>query len=164
LARNYQNRNFIGVDIKGARIWQGEKIAIEESLDHAAFLRTRIEMINSFFAENEVQEIWITFPDPFLKKGKENRRLTSHAFLARFKKFLKKDGVIHLKTDSDELFEFSMESLTTAKDVNIQEVNEDIYSGELPIPELAYKTYYEKIHLAAGKSIKYIRFNFLEDS
>ncbi len=160
LAANYPNRNFIGIDIKGARIWKGASNAIEQKLDNVAFLRTRIELIEKFFGQNEVDEIWITFPDPFLKKGKDNRRLTAFPFLHRYKNILAKSGVIHLKTDSPELYEFSMEKLSTAEFVNIQVTNEDIYAGELPIPELDYKTYYENKHLAIGRKIRYIRFNF----
>ena len=160
LATNYPKRNFIGIDIKGARIWKGARYAMDQNLDNVAFLRTRIELIERFFAPNEIDEIWITFPDPFLKKGKDNRRLTAIPFLNRYKNILTKDGVIHLKTDSPELYEFSMEKLSTTDFVNIQYTNEDIYSGELPIPELDYKTYYEKMHLEKGRKIRYIRFNF----
>jgi len=161
LAANYPSRNFIGVDIKGARIWKGATNALEQNLVNVAFLRTRIELIEKFFGPNEIDEIWITFPDPFLKKGKDNRRLTAIPFLHRYKNILSKDGVIHLKTDSPELYEFSMEKLTAANFVNIQETNEDIYANELPIPELDYKTYYEKMHLAIGRKIRYVRFSFV---
>jgi len=161
LAAQYPERNFIGVDIKGARIWQGAKNAMDQNLANVAFLRTRIELIEKFFGANEVDEIWITFPDPFLKKGKDNRRLTALPFLHRYKNILSKKGVVHLKTDSPELYEFSMEKLSATEFVNIQYHNEDIYKGELPIPELDYKTYYEKMHLAIGRKIRYVRFNFL---
>ena len=107
LARQYPDRNFIGVDIKGARIWRGAKTALAEGLDNAAFLRTRIEVIDAFFAAGEVAEIWITFPDPFLKKGKENRRLTAPRFLRLYQKMLAPRGLAHLKTDSRELYEFT---------------------------------------------------------
>ena len=156
LARQYPNRNFIGVDIKGARIWKGAATALEENLTNVAFLRTRIEQINSFFEKDEIDEIWITFPDPFLKK--ENRRLTGSRFLERYRKILKEDGVVHLKTDSDELFEFTMEVLENEKEVTIQYQDNDIYAKPLPMPELDIKTYYELMHLAIGKTIKYVRF------
>lgn len=159
LARAYPERNFIGVDIKGARIWKGARTALAEGLDNAAFLRTRIELINKFVAENEVSEIWITFPDPFLKKGKSNRRLTAPNFLKLYHKILKKEGVIHLKTDSPELYEFTLEVLENKENGTLLYHNEDIYAGELPIPELVYKTYYENMHLAANKTIKYVRLN-----
>ncbi|NNE28070.1 MAG: tRNA (guanosine(46)-N7)-methyltransferase TrmB [Saprospiraceae bacterium] len=162
LARNFPERNFLGVDIKGARIFQGARIALEENLKNAGFLRTRIELIEGFFDPGEVEEIWITFPDPFLKSKKENRRLTSLPFLRRYKKLLKPNGLIHLKTDSDELFEFTEKTLRENPElVVIEEINRDIYAGPLPIPELAFKTYYEKMHLEAGKKIKYVRFRLL---
>ncbi len=160
LAEQYPERNFIGIDIKGARIWKGAKTAIDRKLDNAAFLRTRIELIEEFFGQNEINEIWITFPDPFLKKGKENRRLTALAFLKRYTNILQDGGLVHLKTDSDELFDFSMESLSSTEFVHIEEVNNNIYAGELPIPELEFKTYYENMHLAIGRTIKYVRFKF----
>jgi len=156
LARQYPNRNFIGVDIKGARIWKGASMALEENLTNVAFLRTRIEQINYFFEKDEIDEIWITFPDPFLKK--ENRRLTGPRFLERYRQMLKEDGVVHLKTDSDELYEFTMEVLENEKEVTIQYQDDDIYSKPLPMPELDIKTYYEVIHLGIGKTIKYVRF------
>lgn len=157
LARAYPDRNFIGVDIKGARIWKGARTALAEGLDNAAFLRTRIEMIDRFIAENEVSEIWITFPDPFLKKGKSNRRLTAPNFLRLYEKMLKSDGLIHLKTDSPELYEFTLEVLENKENGTLVYHNENIYSGELPMPELIYKTYYEKMHLAINRTIKYVR-------
>ncbi|MCL4162187.1 UNVERIFIED_CONTAM: hypothetical protein GTU68_051039, partial [Idotea baltica] len=107
LAAHFKEQNFIGVDIKGARIWKGAKMALEQQLDNAAFLRTRIEQIELFFTPEEVDEIWITFPDPFLKKGKANRRLTSASFLDRYRKILKKGGLLHLKTDDPTLYNFT---------------------------------------------------------
>ncbi len=158
LARQYPDRNFIGVDIKGARIWQGAKIALAEGLDNAAFLRTRIEVISHFFAPGEVEEIWITFPDPFLKKGKENRRLTAAQFLKQYRKILQPDGVVHLKTDSRELYEWSLDTLSDQPVVEIMYHDHDIYSKPLPIPELSTETYYERMHKDMGKTITYTRF------
>lgn len=158
LARKFPNRNFIGVDIKGARIWQGANIAIEEKLDNVAFLRMRIEQISNFVAVDEISEIWITFPDPFLRKSKANRRLTSPVFLDRYKKILKNGGLIHLKTDSTELFDFTKEVLDEYPGVNIKYINEDIYAKELDYEELSFKTYYERQHLEKGKTIKYVQF------
>jgi len=157
LARAYPNRNFIGVDIKGARIWKGAKIALEEKLDNAAFLRTRIEEIAYFFEPGEVAEIWITFPDPFLRKSKANRRLTNARFLGEYKKILTPDGDLHLKTDEPNLYEYTLEVLNEYPGADIQYQNDDIYADELPIPELETKTYYERMHLAEGKTIKYVR-------
>ena len=157
LSENFPDRNFIGVDIKGARIWKGAKIALEKELNNAAFLRTRIEQITAFFEAGEVDEIWITFPDPFLKKGKSNRRLTSARFLDSFCKILKPKGIIHLKTDSPELYEFTLEVMETYDKVELILHQDDIYSKALIMPELSYKTYYEDMHLKDGRKIKYVR-------
>ena len=158
LARLYPERNFIGVDIKGARIWQGAKIALAEELNNAAFLRTRIERIAHFFAPNEVDEIWITFPDPFLRDSKANRRLTASNFLDHYRKILKKGGLVHLKTDETNLYEFTLEVLQEKEGCEIVYQNDDIYASELAFPELETSTYYEKMHRDKGKTIKYIRF------
>ncbi len=162
LARRFPRRNFIGVDIKGARIWKGAKTALNEGLANAAFLRTRIEQIDLFFAPAEVDEIWITFPDPFLKKSKANRRLTSPVFLERYRRILRPGGLVHLKTDEPRLYEFSLEVLGTQPDVEILFHHDDIYAHPLPFPELELKTYYEAMHLEADKTIKYIRFRLGE--
>ena len=158
LARNNPDKNFIGVDIKGARIWKGAKTALEENLRNIAFLRTRIEHIDDFFKPEEVDEIWITFPDPFIKKSKARRRLTSPYFLNLYKKIIKKGGIIHLKTDSTLLYHFTLETLNACNDCKILYKNDDIYAQKLKYPELEIKTYYELQHLAKGKKIKYIRF------
>lgn len=158
LARMYPKRNFIGVDIKGARIWKGASIALEEGLENVAFLRTRIEQIELFFAAGEVNEIWITFPDPFLKDKKENRRLTAPGFLDRYRYLLPKGGLVHLKTDSPELFAYSVEVCEQDPQVTILYQNEDIYQEALVLPELELKTYYEHMHLRDGKTIKYLQF------
>jgi len=158
LARNYKNKNFIGVDVKGARIWQGANIALEESLTNAAFLRTRIEQLHLFFGHNEVDEIWITFPDPFLRESKEQKRLTSARFIDAYRKILKSKGICHLKTDDSTLYSFTIETLLSDPGTTIIYQNEDIYAGELPFAELEYKTYYEKSHLLNGRKIKYVRF------
>ena len=158
LARRNPDTNYIGVDIKGARIWKGAKTALEEKLNNIAFLRTRIEHISDFFQPEEIDEIWITFPDPFLKKSKSNRRLTSPFFLDRYRKILKKGGIVHLKTDSPELYEFSWEVISEDKRCKILYSNNDIYSGKLDFPDLDIKTYYENQHLKKNKTIKYLRF------
>jgi len=162
LGEMYPERNFLGVDIKGARIWRGAKTALESGLDNVAFLRTRIEQINLFFEKDEVDEIWITFPDPFLKDSKENRRLTSPNFLKRYKEFLKPDGVINLKTDSPELYAYTQETLATENGVEVLYDKDDIYKAELDFPELDLKTYYERSHLLDGRLIKFIRFRFTD--
>lgn len=161
LARKYPNRNFIGVDIKGARIHQGATIAIEEGLDNVAFLRMKIEKINNFFEPGEVQEIWITFPDPFLRDSKDNRRLTHARFLDSYKAMLAEDGIVQLKTDSPELYEFTMEVLDTYPGVEVLYKNEDIYAAPLDFPDLEFKTYYEKKHLLDARKIRYVRFRYV---
>jgi tRNA (guanine-N7-)-methyltransferase len=158
LGRMFQERSFIGVDIKGARMWQGASIAAEEGLDNVAFLRTRIEQIALFFGAAEVDELWITFPDPFLREGKSNRRLTSAPFLERYRQFLKSGGLIHLKTDDPTLYDFTLE---TIKEVgaHLHYADDDIYARDLPLAELGLKTYYEGRDIAGSKKIKYIRFS-----
>ena len=158
LARESSDKNFIGVDIKGARIWQGATKATNEKLDNVAFVRTRIEQINLFFGSEEVSEIWITFPDPFLRESKANRRLTSDYFINQYRQILKKDGIVHLKTDEPNLYEFTLNTLNADPQCNILYQDDDIYSKPLPYPELEIKTYYEHMHLKAEKTIKYIRF------
>ncbi len=155
LAEMYPDRNFIGVDIKGARIWKGARIAHERKLENVAFLRTRIELIARFFQFDEVDQIWITFPDPFPKK--ENRRLTADRYLHEYRKILKPGGLLHLKTDDTALFEFSLETLESEHAVQIETVIRDIYADHLPLPELEIKTYYELQHLRNGKKIHYLR-------
>jgi len=157
LAEQFPERNFIGVDIKGARIWQGSTRATTKGLDNVAFLRTRIEMISSFFSKDEVDEIWITFPDPFLRESKENNRLTSPPFLSRYKNIIKSKGLLHLKTDDPTLYNFSMETLSDSEYLDIEYNKDEIYASPLVYPELEYKTYYELMHIAKGRTIKYIR-------
>ncbi len=161
LARQYPQRNFIGVDIKGARIWKGATIAQEAGLTNAAFLRTRIEIIGQFFEKGEVDEIWITFPDPFLKRGKENRRLTASRYLRQYRHILKEGGTVHLKTDSRQLYEWTLETFAEQPAVNVRYHDHDIYARPLPVPELATETYYEKLHKALGKTITYVQFDFV---
>ncbi len=158
LAEMYPERNFLGIDIKGARIWKGAKIATAKGLSNAAYLRTKIERIEHFFGEDEVSEIWITFADPFLKKGKSNRRLTAKSFLERYRKILKPGGIVHLKTDNDVLFEFSLEQIDEYPHAKLIYSNWDIYSNPLEFKELEGKTYYEVMHLAKGITIKYLQF------
>lgn len=162
LAQQNPHKNYIGVDVKGNRIFQGATTGIQKNLKNLGFLRTRIEILDSFFAPNEVDEIWITFPDPFLKTSKQNRRLTAPYFLDLYKKIIKPNGNLFLKTDSEELFDFSMEVLQKeSESIKIIYSTDDIYrTEELYLPELAIKTRYENIHSALGKSIKFIHFTF----
>ena len=159
LGKMYPEKNFIGVDIKGARIWKGATYAHKNGLDNVAFLRTRIELINDFFEKDEIDEIWIIFPDPFLKKSKANRRLTSASFLDKYRKFLKTTGLVHLKTDSTPLYEFTMETIAEDEQCVIAYQNDNIYASDLAYKELEIKTYYEKSHLEDGRIIKYVRYN-----
>lgn len=161
LAQQFPDRNFIGVDVKGARIWKGASKAIDKSLDNVAFLRTRIEQIHLFVGENEVDQIWITFPDPFLRDSKENRRLTSPQFLDHYKNILNPNGQIHLKTDSTPFYEFTLEMIADRDDIEIEYQCDDIYAGELENPVLEIKTHYEAKHLLDNRLIKYVRFRFL---
>ena len=157
LAEKYSNRNFIGIDVKGARMYNGAKYALEKNLSNAAFLRTRIEVIETFFEREEVDEIWITFPDPFLKKSKANRRLTHAFFINKYQKFLKKGGLIHLKTDSTPLYDFTLDQVKNIKALDLVHHTSNIYNADLPHPDLDIQTYYEKMHLERGLKIKYIQ-------
>jgi len=163
MARRFLERNFIGVDVKGARIWKGARIALGEGLVNAAFLRTRIEQIAAFFAPGEVAEIWITFPDPFLRKSKANRRLTSPRFLAEYRKILRPEGLIHLKTDEPNLYAYTLDVLADADAAELLYHDDNIYAKPLPLPELEIKTYYERLHLQKGKTIKYVQFRLRRD-
>ncbi len=155
LAKLYPDKNFIGVDIKGARIWTGTKEALEKSLNNVAFLRTNIEMINYFFAENEVSEIWITFPDPQMKKV--TRRLTATNFMKLYQQILKPGGLIHLKTDSNFMFTYTCEMVKANKySVNVSTT--DLYHSGLVDPILGIQTYYEQQWISRGIDIKYIQF------
>jgi tRNA (guanine-N7-)-methyltransferase len=156
LAKDNPGRNYIGVDIKGARIWKGAKAALADSMPNVAFLRTRIEFIDRFFEAGEISEIWITFPDPF--EGKISRRLTSAPFLERYRRILKPGGIVHLKTDSILLYEFTLEVIHHDPRCNVLYADPDIYSRTLRFPELAHKTFYELKHLQEGRTIKYVRF------
>lgn len=156
LARKYPDINFIGIDVKGARIWKGASIALEEGLKNVAFLRIRIEQITDYFAADEVDEMWITFPDPF--HAKENRRTTCPAFLDRYVKILKSQGKINLKTDDPDFYEYSLESVGGHQNFEIIYQNDDIYRGELYNSDLEHKTYYEVRHLADNRTIKYLLF------
>ena len=132
LARRHPEMNFIGVDIKGARLWKGAKEATEERMGNVAFLRTRIEFIDAFFGPGEVSEIWLTFSDPQLR-GSENARLTSPLFLQRYRRFLKPDGIVHLKTDSRSLYEYT-QSVIRANGLQVLASGTDIYNAPLVIP------------------------------
>jgi len=155
LARKYPDKNFIGVDIKGARMWAGAKQAVQEGIANAAFLRTNIEFITSFFAANEVDEIWITFCDPQMKKA--TKRLTSTYFMQRYQQIVKPNGLIHLKTDSPFLYTYTMEMLRL-NPYPVLVSTDDLYGAqsELLTDAQALQTHYEKQWLDRGLSIKYV--------
>lgn len=155
LARANPEKNFIGIDIKGSRMWRGAKTATDEKLQNAAFLRTRIEFIESFFAPGEISEIWITFPDPQLHKGRVNRRLTSPQFLQQYAKFLTPGGIIHLKTDSQHLYQYTS-VLLHYNNITPLHSNDDIYGSGFADPRLSIKTTYETRFLGQGLPITYI--------
>lgn len=155
LSKKYKDRNFIGVDIKGARMWTGAKEVEENQIENAAFLRTEIENIDKFFDSSEVDEIWITFPDPQMQKPR--KRLTGTRFLELYGKFLKPDGLIHLKTDSPFLFEYTKRNLET-NGLEIVRITDDLYGRGEEDAETAIKTYYESQWLSRGKKIKLITF------
>lgn len=157
LAERFPGKNFIGVDIKGARMWRGARTSHEKKLVNAAFLRTRIEFINSFFAENEVSEIWITFPDPHVGARNANKRLTSPWYLNLYRPILNDKGIIHLKTDNNELHRYTRKT-TENNRLEILISTEDLYSEKLPDDILSIRTHYEKIFLATGLKITYLSF------
>ena len=170
LSKRVPGRNYIGVDIKGARLWRGAKTATEENLPNVAFLRTRIEFIEAFFGPGEVSEIWLTFSDPQLKS--ENSRLTSPLFLERYRKFLRPGGVIHLKTDSRFLHEYS-KAVALENGLTVLAATTDLYreatvaGGTLPTvagPELfEVQTFYERMFLSQGYKITYLAFTIDHD-
>lgn len=163
LAGRNPDKNYIGIDIKGARIWKGARRAQERELDNIRFLRIYIDHLDEYFDEDEVDEIWITFPDPYPKWSDRNKRLTSPKFLSIFQKVLKKDGPIHFKTDSDSLFNFTREVLLE-QGARILDLVEEVH-GERPDDFLlAIKTYYEQKHIEEGKTIKYLKFRLPESS
>jgi tRNA (guanine-N7-)-methyltransferase len=160
LAEKYHEKNFIGIDIKGARLWRGAKTANKQNLMNAGFLRTRIEIIRSFFVPDEVDEIWITFPDPQLKNKRTKKRLTSATFLNSYRTFIKDGGTIHLKTDNLDLYKDTLD-LIKKNGLDIITSTEDLYSGSMPGVDnelLSVKTHYESQFLEKGMKIKYLSF------
>lgn len=161
LGRLRRDANFVGVDIKGARIWRGAKTAEEEGLDNIGFLRTQIELIDRCFGPEEVSEIWITFPDPQIKFKRAKHRLTHPLFLELYRRILKPGGIIHLKSDSEFLHGYTL-GLLEAWDWPILESNHDIYRNTQRDPVLDIKTYYEQKWLNEGKAITYLKFQLGE--
>ena len=163
MAKKFPEKNFIGIDIKGARMWRGSKTALEEGITNAAFLRTRIEFIVNCFAKDEVDEIWITFPDPQPKDRQEKKRLTGKPFIERYKNFLKPDGIVHLKTDSDFFYTFTLEEIEK-NGYQLLENTADLYGEAIEDMNnttqeiLSIKTHYEKIFTKKGHKIHYLKF------
>ena len=158
LSKRYPDKNFIGIDIKGARFWRGAKTAIEEDIPNAAFIRTQIELIDHVFAENEVDEIWITFPDPQIKYQRTKHRMTNLKFLERYEKVLKPDGLMHLKTDSEFMHGYTLGLLHGAGH-EVLYANHNVYKLEGSPKEVTeIQTFYESQYLEKDKAITYIRF------
>lgn len=153
LAARYPDKNFIGIDRKGARLWRGCKDAFEQQVPNVAFIRTKIDDIAAYFDSGEVSEIWVTFPDPQPKK--ERRRLVSPNFVSRYRQVISENGKLHLKTDSRELYEYYLETIAE-QGWNLVANVEDVYAGGAPAELTEIQTFYEKMWLAEGKKISYI--------
>lgn len=160
LAKNNPQKNFVGIDIKGARIWSGAKEVAENKIKNAIFLRTEIENLSNFFADGEVDEIWITFPDPQMQKTR--KRLTSTRFLQQYSKILKPGGIVHLKTDSPFLYEYTRR-LVDLNGLEVIQNTDDLYGSGNADPVSSIKTFYESQWLSRGKSIKLISFRLNQD-
>ena len=158
LAKQHADKNFIGIDIKGARLWRGAKTALEENLTNVVFLRTQIELIDDLFGKNEISEIWITFPDPQIKYKRTKHRMTNQGFLDKYRNILKPEGIVNLKTDSEFMHGYTL-GLLQGLGLEIMYANHDVYKNEgSPKDVLDIQTFYEKQYLEKGKPITYIRF------
>ena len=160
LAEMFPEKNFIGVDIKGARMWTGATDSLQRGMKNVAFLRTNIEIIDRFFAPGEVQEVWLTFSDPQMKKA--TKRLTSTYFLERYRRFLTDGGLVHVKTDSNFLYTYTR-LLIEANHLPVEVMTDDLYHSGQADEILSIRTYYEQQWLARGINIKYIRFRLLQE-
>ena len=161
LGREYRDQNFIGVDIKGSRIWKGSSTATAEGITNVAFLRTQIQNLEQFFAEGEISELWITFPDPFPRDGDEKRRLTSPRFLDMYKPMIKEGGIVHFKTDNTGLFDYTLELVKSHEDIEVIAHTFDFYQSEMKDDHHGIKTKYEKLFSDKGEKIKYLKFRFI---
>ena len=158
LARKYPEKNFLGIDIKGARFWRGAKTALEEGLDNVGFMRMQIELVEYAFAKAEISEIWITFPDPQIKYKRTKHRMTNTAFLQKYKNILSADGVVNLKTDSEFMHGYTL-GLLHGEGHEILHANHNVYKNEYSPKEVTgIQTFYEKQYLEQGKPITYIKF------
>ncbi len=158
LASQFPGKNFLGIDIKGNRMWVGAKLAQKDNLQNVGFLRTRIELIESFFGPGEVDEIWITFPDPQPKKRWTKKRLTSSNFLSRYQKFLQKNGMVHLKTDNFPLYQYTRR-LIEYNNLPLFIATDDLYAGKYSGEVFGIKTFYESGFIEKGDKITYLKFN-----
>jgi tRNA (guanine-N7-)-methyltransferase len=163
LARMFPDKNFVGIDYKGNRIWRGAKTAIEDGVLNVAFLRIQIENLLDYFGPGEVDEIWITFPDPQPQLSREKKRLTSPRFLDKYVVILKPDGCVNLKTDNDGLHAYTAEKIDELK-LNLHVKTEDLYHSEYADEVLSIKTYYERKYLQDNKNINYLKFSFTENA
>jgi tRNA (guanine-N7-)-methyltransferase len=159
LARLFPQKNFIGIDYKGNRIWRGAKTALEDGVSNVAFLRIQIEVLLDYFGHGEVDEIWITFPDPQPQLSREKKRLTSPRFLEKYKQVLKAGSFINLKTDNDGLHAYTTEKIDELN-LNLHIRTEDLYQSVYADEVLSIKTYYEKKYLKDNKNINYLKFSF----
>lgn len=157
LAQKYPNRNFIGIDLKGNRIWAGAKKCLEGGVKNAAFIRTQIEKITDYFAVGEVQEIWITFPDPQLRMSRAKKRLTHPRFLRLYQQMLTPGGFVHLKTDSPDLYHFTR-LVCSMYSVPVLEDMDNVYARQEISEELKIKTYYESLDIAGSNRVHYLKF------
>lgn len=166
MGEHFLDKNFIGVDIKGNRIWRGAKTAFENKMNNVYFIRTQVDFIDSFFEAGEVDEIWITFPDPQPKDRLERKRLTSPMFIDRYAKFLKPNGIIHLKTDHEGFFRYTLEEIERCN-FTLLESTFNLYGDAIEKLDtktqeiLSIKTYYEKLFTAKGHSIHYVKFQLM---
>lgn len=162
LGRMFPEQHFIGIDLKGNRIWKGASIANKDGLKNVAFVRSQIELTSNYFTKNEVDEIWITFPDPQLRWSKAKKRLTHPKFLRLYQQFLKKDGIVHLKTDSPLLYNFTLKVLELYG-LNLIYKTDNLYAEQNIDPRCLIKTYYEGLDIAQSNKIHYIQFNIGKD-
>ena len=160
LAKLFPNRNYVGVDIKGDRIWKGSTLAVEQNLSNIGFLRTNILDLDFFFAVGEVNEIWLTFPDPRPKNRDVKRRLTNPRFIELYKRVLGSEGYIRFKTDNTALFEYTLEELQLRNDIRDLAFTDDVYQSSLRGECFDIKTRYEEMFASKGEKIKYLRFKF----
>ncbi|RFZ83014.1 tRNA (guanosine(46)-N7)-methyltransferase TrmB [Mucilaginibacter terrenus] len=159
LAKMFPSKNFIGIDYKGNRLWRGAKTALEEGVNNVGFLRIQIETLLDYFALAEIDEIWITFPDPQPQISREKKRLTAPRFLAKYKELLKPGGFVNLKTDNDGLYAYTVEKATELG-LPVDVTTDDLYNSPYANEVLSIKTYYEKKYLQHNKNINYIKFSF----